>query len=284
VTLAGLDIVTPQLQQKPLNRNRAEADNPRAMDLHLRDKTALVTGGSRGIGLAIARVFHEEGARVIICSRNPRHLVAAAKEIGEITAMPCDVTKPRDVRALLKRTGPLDVLVNNAGGMEHYGKFAETTAESWRRALELNVVSAVELARAARPGLAERAGCVINIASEAGRQPLRIGPDYSAAKAALLSATKSLANELAPEGIRVNAICPGPVMTDSWVTEARARGGARWQSFLKRASAHAAGRVPLGRMGTPDDVAALAVFVASPKASWITGAAFAVDGGAVRVI
>jgi NAD(P)-dependent dehydrogenase (short-subunit alcohol dehydrogenase family) len=125
---------------------------------------------------------------------------------------------------------------------------------------------------------------VINIASEAGRQPLRIGPDYSAAKAALLSATKSLAEELAPEGIRVNAICPGPVMTDSWVSEAHARGGVRWQAFLKRASAHAASRVPLGRMGTPDDVAALAAFVASPRASWITGASFAVDGGAVRVI
>jgi len=254
------------------------------MDLHLRGRTALVTGGSRGIGLAIARVFHEEGARVVICSRSPRHLVDAAKKIGEIVAVPCDVTKPRDVKALLKRAGPLDVLVNNAGGMEHYGRFAETTADSWRRAMELNLVSAVELVRAAREGLAERKGCVVNIASEAGRQPLRIGPDYSAAKAALLSATKSLAEELAPEGIRVNAICPGPVMTDSWVAEAHARGGARWPSFLKRASAHAASRVPLGRMGTPDDVAALAAFVASPRASWITGAAFAVDGGAVRVI
>lgn len=254
------------------------------MDLGLRDRTVLVTGGSRGIGRAIARVFHEEGARVVICSRSARHLVEAAKAIGEIVAVPCDVTKPREVKALLRRSGPLDVLVNNAGGMEHYGKFAETTAETWRRVLELNLISSVELIRAARSGLADRKGCVINIASEAGRQPLRVGPDYSAAKAALLSATKSLSVELASEGIRVNAICPGPVMTDSWIAEARLRGGARWQAFLKRASAHASARVPLGRMGTPDDVAAMAAFLASPRAAWVTGSAFAVDGGAVRVI
>src|SRR5262245_50345514 len=167
------------------------------MDLGLRDRTALVTGGSRGIGLAIARVLHREGARVVICSRHPRHLVAAAKELGEIIAVPCDVTRPAKVRALLRRSGPLDILVNNAGGMDHFEGFDGTTAATWRRALEANLISAVELIRAARPGLAAQRGCIINIASEAARQPLGAGPDYSAAKAALLSATKSLANEFA---------------------------------------------------------------------------------------
>ncbi|MBI4566335.1 MAG: SDR family oxidoreductase [Planctomycetes bacterium] len=254
------------------------------MDLGLRDRTVLVTGGSRGIGRAVACAFHEEGARVVICSRSARHLVEAAKEIGEVVAIPCDVRRPGEIRRLMRRAGPLDVLVNNAGGMEHFARFDETTPARWRSTFELNLHSAVEVTRAALAGLKRRRGCVINVASEVGRQPFGMGPDYCAAKAALLNLTKYLANELATNGIRVNAICPGPVLTDSWIEDARRAGGSRWKRHLAADLEHALRRVPLGRVGRPADVGGLAVFLASPRASWITGAAFAVDGGALRVM
>ena len=249
------------------------------MNLGLRDKTVLVTGGSRGIGRAIARAFHEEGATVAICSRSPKHLVEAAKEIGEIACIPCDVRKPLEVRRLIRRLSRLDVLVNNAGGMLHFGRFQDTTAASWRNALELNLLSAVEMTRQALPLLRSARGCIVNVASEVGRQPFSMGPDYSAAKAALLSFAKSLSNELAAEGIRVNAVCPGPVVTDSWWQEAG------WSAArLREITREAAKRVPMGRVGLPEHVAGLVAFLASSQAGWITGAAFSVDGGAVRAI
>ncbi len=249
------------------------------MELGLRNKRVLVTGGSRGIGRAIARAFHHEMADVWICGRSAKRLVEAAKEIGEITAVPCDVRKHADVKRLFRRIDRLDVLVNNAGGMEHYGRFEETHAGTWRSAFELNVLSAVEATRCALPLLRKSRGCIVNIASEVGRQPFHMGPDYCAAKAALLNLTKYLANELAGEGVRVNAVCPGPVVTDSWWEEAGWHAGR-----LRDLTKGAAKRVPLRRVGLPEDVAGIAVFLASSQSGWITGAAFAVDGGSVKSI
>jgi NAD(P)-dependent dehydrogenase (short-subunit alcohol dehydrogenase family) len=234
------------------------------MDLGLRGKRVLVTGGSRGIGFAIAHAFHHEAADVFICSRNAKHLIAAAKRIGEIAAVPCDVRKAADVARLMKRLGRLDVLVNNAGGMEHFHE--EATAVQWRSAFELNLFSAVEVTRAALPMLMKAKGCIVNIASEVGRQPFAMGPDYCAAKAALLSYTKSMSNRLAGR-VRVNAVCPGPVATESW-------------SAAERAAS--AKRVPLGRVGEPREVAAVVLLLASERSSFVTGAAYAVDGGAVK--
>src|SRR5262245_50090781 len=182
------------------------------MDNSLAGKSALVTGGSRGIGKAIARSLFHAGARVIICGREARSLIAAAKEIGEIICIPADVRK--DVKKLFRVIDRLDILVNNAGGMEHYGNFAETTPAAWRRTFELNLFSVVEVTRAALPLLRKSKGCIVNIASDVGRRPFRMGPDYCAAKAALISLTRYLAAELAP--VRVNAVAPGPVVTGTW--------------------------------------------------------------------
>jgi NAD(P)-dependent dehydrogenase (short-subunit alcohol dehydrogenase family) len=231
------------------------------MDDSLRGKTALVTGGSRGIGKAIARALHHAGARVIICGRNVRSLVAAAKEIGEIICIQADLRK--EVKKLFRSVDRLDILVNNAGGMEHQGRFEETGIAAWRSTFELNLFSVVEVTRAALPHLRRSQGCVVNIASDVGRSPFHMGPDYCAAKAALINLTRYLAMELAP--VRVNAIAPGPVVTGRW---------------SKAAIREAAGRTLAGRTGRPEEVAAATLFAV--RCGYLNGAVCGVDGGAAR--
>jgi NAD(P)-dependent dehydrogenase (short-subunit alcohol dehydrogenase family) len=231
------------------------------MDRRLGGKTAVVTGGSRGIGLAIARRFHHAGARVVVCGRSAKSLVAAAKSVGEIVCVPADVRRPADLRRLLRIAGRVDVLVNNAGGMEHRKSFGETSLEEWRSTFELNLFSAVELTRQALPLLRASGGCVVNIASDVGRRPFPMGPDYCAAKAALIHLTRYLAAELAP--VRVNAVCPGPVPTGPWGPD-----GVR----------EAAARTRLGRTGTPEEVAEGVLLAATN--GFLNGAVVGVDGGA----
>ena len=233
------------------------------MDNTLAGKTALVTGGSRGIGKAIARALYQAGARVIICGREAKSLIAAAKDIGEIICVPADVRREPDLKRLFKIVDRLHILVNNAGGMEHDGTFEETGLDAWRSTFELNLFSAVSVARRAVPLLRKSRGCIVNIASDVGRRPFDMGPDYCAAKAALISLTRYLAAELAP--IRVNAVCPGPVVTGPW--------GAA--SIRKAAS-----RTLAKRTGEPEEVAA-AVMLAV-KNGYLNGAVCGVDGGAVR--
>lgn len=235
---------------------------PRSMiDTRLAGKTALVTGGSRGIGLAIVRRLHHAGARVIVCARSPKTLLAAAKAVGEIICVSADVR--RDVKKLFKVVDRLDLLVNNAGGMEQQKDFARTPLEAWRSTFELNLFSAVEVTRAALPLLKKSRGCVVNIASDVGRRPFQMGPDYCAAKAALINLTRYLAQELAP--VRVNAVCPGPVDTGRWSA---------------RAIREAAKRTLLGRTGSAEEVADAVLFAAT--CGYLNGAVCGVDGGAVR--
>jgi len=229
------------------------------MDNSLAGKTALVTGGSHGIGKAIARALYGAGARVLICGRQPKALIAAAKEIGEIICVPADVRKTADVKKLFRFIDRLDILVNNAGGMEHFEKFEKTTLDAWRSTFELNLFSAVDVTRAAVPHLRKSKGCIVNVASDVGRRPFDMGPDYCAAKSALLNLTRYLAAELAP--VRVNAVCPGPVVTGDW-----------GRAAIKRAAArHAAGRT-----GTPEEVAGTVLFAV--KCGYLNGALCGVDG------
>ena len=231
------------------------------MDNSLAGKTALVTGGSRGIGKAIARALYHAGARVLICGRDAKSLVAAAKEIGEIICIPADVRK--DVKKLFKAVDRLDILVNNAGGMQHFKGFEETGLDAWRSTFELNLFSMVEVTRAALPLLRKSKGCVVNIASDVGRRPFDMGPDYCAAKAGVISLTRYLAAELAP--VRVNVVCPGPVVTGPWSSAA-----------IKKAAA----RTLAKRTGTVGEVASAVLFAV--KCGYLNGAVLGVDGGSVR--
>ncbi len=232
------------------------------MDRRFEGQSVLVTGGSRGIGRAIARAFHHAGARVFIVGRNAKSLVAAARDIGEIICIPGDVR--RNVRPIFRSVDRLDVLVNNAGGMENGEKFASTSRAAWRSTFELNLFGAVEMTRAALPLLKTSKGVVVNIASDVGRRPFDMGPDYCAAKAALINFTQYLAGELAPD-VRANVVCPGPVVTGPW---------------SKADIRKAASRTLLKRTGRPSEVAEAVLFAAHDR--FLTGATLGVDGGAVR--
>ena len=264
------------------------------MDFGLQDKTVLVTGGSKGIGKGVALAFAREGARVVICARDEGPLEKTALEIktlgAKVLAVPADVTDPgsamRVIAETVRRFQGLDVLVNNAGGAQKFAGFWELEDEDWRQAYELNVLSIAAFVRGAVPHLRKsRAARIINIASTAGIQPGKSNPHYGAAKAAVINLSKSLANLFAPEGILVHCICPGPVWTDSWERTTMRKAKELNISYdeaakLERAEDEAA--IPLNRLGGPQDVASLTVFLASGQASWMTGSCLRVDGGKVR--
>lgn len=250
------------------------------MDLGLKDKVALVTGASRGIGNRIALALAEEGARLVVCARTGETLEAAAAAMGqlgaEVEALLLDVTEPgageQLVSRAVERFGGLDVLVNNVGGSV-WTPFEEISDEEWLHVLNLSFLSAVRVSRAAVPVMAEGGGgSIVNISSIFGRETG--GPvSYNAAKAALISMTANFAREAAAKGIRVNSLAPGSVLFP----------GGSWERRQKQDPEGIArfveDNIPSGRFGTPEEVAAVAVFLASDKASWVTGACLNVDGG-----
>lgn len=262
------------------------------MDLELRGKTAIVSAGSKGLGKAIALGLAAEGARVAICSRNPDNLSLAAQEIlaktgSEVLAVPVDVTKPEAIAnfvgTVVQRQGKVDILVNNAGGPP-MGTFAEFEDSDWEDAFNLTFMSVVRFVHAVLPHMRKTgAGRIINVTSTSVKQPLESLLLSSAIRPAVIGLAKSLANEFAPDKILVNNICPGSIHTDRIKENVAAQVRSTGQSEESIMEEYAA-KIPLGRLGEPVELADLAVFLASERASYITGATLQVDGGLIRYI
>jgi NAD(P)-dependent dehydrogenase (short-subunit alcohol dehydrogenase family) len=252
------------------------------VDLELSSKRAVVTGASRGIGLAIARALIREGATVTGIARKSTPETAALQQEGGFELLEADLSSDDGIIAVAARlSGPVDILVNNVGSAPpRPGGFPTITDEQWSNTYQLNALAAVRTTRALFDRIPD-GGCVVNIASENAILADPLVMDYSAAKAALLSFTKSLSKEVGHRGIRVNSISPGPVATDLWLgaggvaqTVAAAGGGDPAQ--VKRGAEES---MVTGRFTTPEEVAALTVMLASPLLGNLTGSDVVIDGG-----
>ena len=252
------------------------------MDLHLTDKVAVVTGSSRGLGLASARSLSAEGCHVTLCARGEARLRDAAAEVeaagggrARVLAVAADVSRPEGVQRVIDRTvetfGGLDILVNNVGLAGGAGRL-ETTDEQWQEAFDQTLAPAVRASRLAVPHMQRRGGgAIVIIASIFGREAGG-RMTYNAVKAAEISLGKSLAQQLAPLNIRVNSVSPGSILFE---------GGSWWRrqqadpdgiaEFVRR-------ELPFGRFGTPEEVGDVVAFLCSPRATWINGTSIVVDG------
>ena len=262
------------------------------MDLQLKGKVAVVTGGSVGIGLAIARGLAAEGTDLVLCARDADRLEAVAGEISKdfgvrVERVAADMATPAGTRTLADRVteefGGADILINNAGtGSEE--TILDAPDERWQMYWELHVMAAVRLARALAPGMKARGGGVIlHNASICATQPLGYEPIYNVTKAALVMFSKCLANELIGDGIRVNAVNPGLVMTPDWQKTAKlltAGSDTTWEDYLQKI---ADDNAPIGRFAEPDEIANLFVFLCSPRASYMVGSTYYIDGGWLNV-
>jgi 3-oxoacyl-[acyl-carrier protein] reductase len=255
------------------------------VDLGLRDTVCVVTGSTGGIGLETAKLLAAEGARVVTAGRSGN-----APGVGEALHVSVDLAAAGEPERLIDeavaRLGRVDVLVNNVG-VAHQRTFEEVTDAQWDELWHLNVMSYVRAIRAVLPGMKERGGgAIVNVSSTAGKRPSASMPDYSVTKAAVLSLSRLVADVYAKEGIRCNAVTPGPTATEAWLGEGgladqqAARTGKSRDEVLASVGA---GR-PLGRLAEPDEIASVIVFLCSDRSSYVTGAAWSADGGTVPII
>lgn len=251
------------------------------MNLQLEGKNVLVTGGSKGIGKAIAKAFLEEGANVAIVARNEETLEQAKQELSNVTAFSADLTKEEERKRVfalfIDKFGTIDVLVNNVGKSNGESTALKTDLRFFEEAMQLNFFSAVHLSQLALAEMKKNGqGAIINISSIYGRESGG-KPTYNASKAALISFTKSFANEAIRYGVRVNGVAPGSILhpTGSWQKRIE-ENPEKMKEFVER-------EIPAGRFGTPEEVANVVVFLASEKASWVVGATINVDGGQSRM-
>jgi 3-oxoacyl-[acyl-carrier protein] reductase len=260
------------------------------MDLGLRGKAALVAAASKGIGRACARGLAAEGVRVAVCARSGEELAKTAEAIraetgGEVLAVPADVRRLEEIQALVSRAveafGGVDILVTNAGGPPT-GNFGQFTDADFQAAFELNLLSTVRMIREVLPHMRRRGwGRIINIQSTSIKQPIEGLLLSNAIRPGVAGLVRSLVDELGRDGITINTVCPGRILTDRlrYGMESRAKlAGMPYDEFVRRETA----AVPLGRLGDPEEVANVAVFLASERASYVTGVTLQVDGGVVR--
>lgn len=257
-------------------------------------RTVLITGSSKGIGLATAQYLGNKGANVVICARSNAEYVAQELEQAGISALGicADLRSKAGVRAVIDKTvsffGGIDVLVNNCGGLSGFntGQFMELSDEDWLSCYQLNIMTAVRFSQLAIPFLKQsKSPRIINISSVTGVQPGGFNPHYAMAKAGLINLSKYLSNYLAKEKITVNCILPGIVATEGWdiyIQEKALSESKSIESILQQENARAVANVSLGRLGDVKEVAALIAFIASEEASFITGSNFVIDGGKVK--
>ena len=260
------------------------------MELEITGKTAIVAAASKGLGKAAALGLAREGANLAICARGEDDLLETAEELRTATSarvlpVVADVTNPEDIQKLVKKTadefGRIDILVTNAGGPPT-GLFSNFDDKDWQDAMTLNLLSTIRLCREVIPYMRKiGGGRIINIVSVAAKQPIEGLILSNSIRAAVVGLAKTLSNELASDNILINNVCPGWILTDRLSSIVRKRAEAKGTSY-ESALADITASIPLGRCGTPEEVANLIVFLASERASYITGATIQVDGGLIK--